>query len=80
MSDAHPPPHNGNGRRNGSGGVLVSISERLIRVLPPAFLLLIVMNCLFLFVITWVYDHNAENRNQMLTRIIEKCLLAAPPR
>ena len=57
------------------GGTLVRISERLIRVLPPAFLLLIVMNCLFLGAITWQYDHNAEARNVLLTKIVERCLL-----
>lgn len=57
--------------------MLVSISERLIRVLPPAFLLLIVLNCLFLGVIAWVFDHNADVRNVMLTKIIDRCLL--PP-
>jgi hypothetical protein len=66
---AHPPPH---------GSVLVSISERLIRVLPPAFLLLIVLNCLFLGVIAWVFDHNAETRNALLTKIVERCLLNPP--
>jgi hypothetical protein len=77
MSEAQPPssPHNGNGRRNG-GSVLVSISERLIRVLPPAFLLLLVMNVMFLGVVAWVVDHNSEARNALLTRIVEKCLLA----
>ena len=62
-----PPPSN--------VGVLVSISDRLIRVLPPAFLLLIVMNCMFLGVIAWVFDHNAEVRNVLITKIIEDCLL-----
>lgn len=62
-----PSPH---------GSVMVSISERLIRVLPPAFLLLIVMNVLFLCSIAWLVDHNAEARNVLLTRIVEKCLLA----
>jgi hypothetical protein len=57
------------------GSVLVSISERLIRVLPPAFLLLIVMNCLFLGVITWVFNHAADARNVLLTKIVEQCLL-----
>jgi hypothetical protein len=57
------------------GGTLVRISERLIRVLPPAFLLLIVMNCLFLGAITWQYDHNSEARNVLLTKIVERCLL-----
>jgi hypothetical protein len=68
------------------GGTLVRISERLIRVLPPAFLLLIVMNCMFLGVIAWVFDHNADARNVLLTKIVERCLLqprdhadAAPP-
>lgn len=75
MSDAPPPPSNGNGRRNGS--ILIAVSEKLIRVLPPAFLLLIVMNVLFLGVIAWVFDHNADVRNVMLTKIIDRCLL--PP-
>ena len=65
MSD--PPP--------GDGGAVVRLSERLIRVLPPAFLLLIVMNCMFLGVIAWVFDHNADARNVMLTKIVERCLL-----
>ena len=68
MSDPSPP--------SPSGSVLISLSERLIRVLPPAFLLLIVMNVLFLGAIAWVVNHNAEARNALLTRIVEKCLLA----
>jgi hypothetical protein len=68
MSEAH----NGNGRRN---GVLVNISERLIRVLPPAFLLLIIINILFLGTMMWVFNHNAEARTELLTKIVEKCLL-----
>jgi len=56
-------------------GTLASISDRLIRVLPPAFLLLIVINCLFLGVIAWVFDHNAETRNALLTKIVERCLV-----
>jgi hypothetical protein len=80
MSDAQPPPHNGNGRRG--GGVLVSVSEKLIRVLPPAFIALLVLNIVFIAVIAWVFDHNAETRNALLTKIVERCLLnpAAPPR
>ncbi len=56
-------------------GLAASITERLIRVLPPAFLLLIVLNCLFLGVIAWVFDHNAETRNALLTKIVERCLM-----
>ena len=58
-----------------SGGVLVAISERLLRILPPAFVLLIILNVLFLGVIAWVFDHNADVRNAMLTKIIDRCLI-----
>jgi hypothetical protein len=64
---------NGNGR----AGLLASVSDKLIRALPPAFLLLILMNVAFLGVIAWVFDHNADVRNAMLTKIIDRCLL--PP-
>ena len=57
-----------------TAGILVSISDKLIKVLPPAFLLLIIINCLFLGVIAWVFDHNAETRNALLTKIVERCL------
>lgn len=33
-------------------------------------------NCLFLGVIAWMFDHNAETRNALLTKIVEHCLLA----
>jgi hypothetical protein len=46
-----------------------------VPLLPPAFLLLVVLNCLFLGVIAWVFDHNAETRNALLTKIVERCLV-----
>jgi hypothetical protein len=52
-----------------------SASEQLIKVLPPAFLLLVVINILFLGSVLWVVDHNAEQRNILLTKIVEGCLL-----
>ena len=68
MSEAPPP----------ASGVLIGISERLIRVLPPAFLLLIIINVMFLGVMMWVFNHNAEARTELLTKIVEKCLLHPP--
>lgn len=65
--DPPPPTH---------GSVMVSISEKLIRVLPPAFIALLVINVLFIGVIAWVFDHNAETRNVLLTKIVERCLIA----
>jgi hypothetical protein len=58
-----------------ANGLLASISERLIRVLPPAFLLMIVLNVLFLGVLVWLYESNTEARTELLSKIVEKCLL-----
>jgi hypothetical protein len=75
MSDA-PKNGNGNGRhRQSAAGVLSSLGERLIGALPPAFLLLVLLNCAFLGMAAWTFSHNTEVRNAMLTRIIDACLL-----
>lgn len=55
-------------------GLLAGVSEKLIRALPPAFLLLVILNIVFLGVAAWVFQHNTAVRNQMIQRIIESCL------
>jgi hypothetical protein len=79
MSEAPPPSRNGNGNGRKDDRVLVAIGDRLIRVLPPAFLLLIVINILFLGTLLWVVNHNLDARNVMLTRIVDRCLQTPPP-
>jgi hypothetical protein len=59
---------------NGKNGLLANVSEKLIRALPPAMLLLVLLNIVFLGVAGWVFQHNTELRNQMITRIIDTCL------
>jgi hypothetical protein len=61
--------------RHGITGALTTIGEGLLKVLPPAFLLLIILNVIFIGIVAWVSDRNAEQRNLMLTKIVEKCLL-----
>ena len=58
-----------------ANGLLAGISDKLIRALPPAFLMLIVLNIVFLGVFWWVFDHNVSARTELLNRIVEKCLL-----
>jgi len=55
-------------------GLLAGISEKLIRALPPAFLMLVILNICMLGVVTWVFSHNTEQRNLLLTKIVESCL------
>jgi hypothetical protein len=64
----------GNGHAPPSG-LLVSVSEKLLRVLPPAFVGLLLVNVLFIGLVAWIFDHAAENRNALLTKIIDRCLL-----
>jgi hypothetical protein len=61
-----------NGARN---GLLATVSDKLIRALPPAFLVLTLLNIAFICMAAWVFQHNTETRNALLTRIIENCLL-----
>jgi hypothetical protein len=71
MTDApEKEPH-----KTGVTAALANLGSSLISVLPPAFLLLIVLNIIFLGMVTWMFDRNAMVRNELLTKIVEKCLL-----
>jgi hypothetical protein len=57
-----------------ANGLLASVSEKLIRALPPAFLVLTLLNIAFIGMAAYVFQHNTEQRNTLLTKIIESCL------
>lgn len=59
-------------------GMLASVSETLIRALPPAMTLLIAMNICFLGVTAYIFSHNTEVRNVMIQRILDTCLEKRP--
>jgi Mn2+/Fe2+ NRAMP family transporter len=69
MVDVVTPP-NGNGRH----GLLANVSEKLIRALPPAMVLLVLLNVVFLGTTMYLVQHNSDYRNQLLTKIVEGCL------
>jgi hypothetical protein len=64
---------------NGRAGLLASVSEKLIRALPPAFLLLVLLNIVFLGVAAYTFQHNTELRNAMISKIIDTCLQRNTP-
>lgn len=57
---------------------LAALGEKMVAALPPAFLLLVLLNIVFLGVAAWTFSLNVEARNAMLTKIIDKCLLDQP--
>jgi hypothetical protein len=66
-------PH-GNGRS--PTHILATVPERLIKALPAGFVVLIVLNVMFLGVATYVFGHNITARNEMLAKILDRCLEA----
>jgi hypothetical protein len=65
-----------NGRTD-ANGLLEKISTRLIRALPPAFIMLALINLAFLGALVWIIDSNVDARNEMLGKIVDRCLLRA---
>jgi hypothetical protein len=60
---------------DGKIGLIRSVSDKLLTVLPPAFLMLIIINAISLAAIFWIVHQNAEARNVLLTEIVKDCLL-----
>ena len=57
-----------------TNGLLAGISDKLIRALPPAMLLLVLFNVLTLGAMLYVVQHNMTARNEMIQRIVASCL------
>ena len=58
--------------------LLASVSEKLVKALPPAMLLLVVFNVLTLGATLYVVQHNMTARNEMIQRIVASCLRPQP--
>jgi hypothetical protein len=63
---------------NGNGGLIAGISDKLIRALPPAMLLLVAFNVLTLGAMLYVVQHNMTARNAMIQQIVTSCLRTQP--
>ena len=60
---------------NGKVGLVRSVSDKLLTTLPPAFLMLVIINIIALAGIFWIVHQNAEARNALLTEIVKDCLI-----
>ena len=56
---------------NDANGLLAGISTKLIRALPPAMIVLVVLNAAFI----GIEAYRTGQRNELLTKIVESCLL-----
>jgi hypothetical protein len=70
MSDPAP---RGNSR-NGMFGALSALGQSLIAALPPVFLMLLLINLVFLAMVMWFVDKNSEQRVAIVRDIVDSCL------
>jgi hypothetical protein len=54
--------------------LLAGIPDKLIRALPPAFLMLAVLNIMFMGALTYAVSHNTQARNDLIKSIVDRCL------
>jgi hypothetical protein len=66
--DPQPPRH------EGAVGALAEVSTRLITVLPPAFLLLVIINIVFGGLMVWFINNQATQRAQLVGDLVHRCL------
>ena len=55
--------------------MIASVTEKLIHVLPPAFVVLLILNVVFIGMAVYLMTHNTDQRAILLTKIVDACLL-----
>ena len=69
-----PEPTDKNMNGNGRAGLVASLADLLkatLTTLPPAFLMLVLMNVMFLGVVLWFVNAQTEQRIALASRVIE---------
>jgi uncharacterized protein (UPF0333 family) len=58
------------------------LGQSVIGALPPAFLLLCLINAIFIGVVMWFLDSQLKQRTELVSEVVNKCMdiaLHAPP-
>jgi hypothetical protein len=63
-----------NQTRSGVLGSLTEVGDRLIGALPPAFLLLCVINIAFLGIVLWFLDNQIGQRTALVGKLLDRCM------
>lgn len=56
-------------------GAVSRLGQSLISALPPAFLLLVVINAIFIGMVMWFLDEQISQRTALVEKIVDHCLL-----
>lgn len=75
--DPQPPVH-------GLIGQVARTSDKLITVMPPAFLLMVILNLAFIALVMWFLNSQLEQRAAIVDKLVDRCmaiaLQATPPK
>jgi hypothetical protein len=55
-------------------GAVSRLSQSLITTLPPAFLMLVLMNVGFLALVMWFLNGQMEARTVMVSKVLDRCM------
>jgi hypothetical protein len=61
-------------QHEGTIGAVTDISSKLIGALPPAFLMLVLLNVVFLGLVMWFLADQIDRRTALVTQIVTRCM------
>lgn len=67
-------PNGSNGGRNGVIGGIVGVCKSAISSLPPPFLMLVLLNALFIAAVMWFLDAQQARRTDLFEKLIDHCI------
>jgi hypothetical protein len=67
MSSVEPQPQ-------GLVGLAARVSDTILRTLPPAFVLLVLLNCVFLSLVMWFISSEQQQRNALYGKLVDRCM------
>ena len=62
----------------GVSSAVTEIGRAIVSSLPPAFLLLCLINVAFLWIVLTFVQHQTDARLDLINRIVDRCSIAGP--
>jgi hypothetical protein len=54
------------------------LGHSLLGALPPAFVMLVLVNAIFLATVMWFLTHQMDQRNALVGRLLDRCMQSVP--
>jgi len=55
-------------------GVVTHVSDAVVAALPPTFLALVLLNCVFIACVLWFESHAIDQRILIMNRVLDHCI------